>query len=109
MCQKQGSAHVPIAQGSKVGLAIHTLQQTPIYGVREAPQGDTTGWYIWGGPYSDAPDFFQPVHAAHLAAMLPIVLPFLGLEPGFKFITDMQGHEDVWHESLTDLTSNHHE
>lgn len=102
MCQKRGSDYVPAAQGSKVGLAIHTLDQAPIYGVREAPEGDTCGWYIWGGPYSEAPDFFQPVHAEHLAAMLPIVMPFLGLEPGFKFITDRQGYEDVWCQSRQD-------
>jgi hypothetical protein len=101
MCQKHGSTYVPAARGSKVGLAIHTLDQTPVYGVREAPEGDTCGWHIWAGPHSDAPDFFKPVHADHLAAMLPIVQPFLGLEPGFKFITDINGYEDVWRESMT--------
>ena len=43
--------------------------------------------------------FFQPVHVDHLVNLLPIVLPFLGLEPGFKFITDTTGYEDVWLEN----------
>lgn len=99
MCTKHGASFTPADSGLKVGLALDTLKLNPIYGVRESLVGDTTGWYIWGGPHSDAPDFFQPVHVDHLADLLPIVLPFLGLEPGFKFITDQSGYEDVWRES----------
>jgi hypothetical protein len=99
MCEKHGAMFTPVKSGLKVGLAIGTLKLNPIYGVRESMDGDTTGWFIWGGPHSDAADFFQPVHVDHLAELLPIVLPFLGLEPGFKFITDRSGYEDVWRET----------
>jgi len=99
MCEKHGSAFTPSPSGLKVGIALSTLKLNPIYGVREPIRGDTSGWYIWGGPHSEAPDFFQPVHVDHLPDLLPIVLPFLGLEPGFKFITDTTGYEDVWFEN----------
>jgi hypothetical protein len=76
----------------------------PINGHRHAPIGETTGWYIWaGGEMSDAPDFFVPLHVAHLAVWCPDVLPFLGLPPGWRFQI-APGHEDVWEDrSLLDV------
>ena len=70
----------------------------PINGLRHPIQGDTTGWYIWaGGEPSTAPDFFQPVHVAHLVEWCPLALKFLGLPPGWRFqVAD--GHEDVWED-----------
>lgn len=97
MCEKHGSAFHPPVGGHKVGIALRTLALNPIHGLREPQQDDATGWYIWGGPYSEEPDFFQPVHVDHLIDLLPMVMPFLGLEPGFKFITDSHGYADVWH------------
>jgi hypothetical protein len=104
ICAKHGSAFTPASSGLKVGLALQTLELNPIYGVREAAKGDASGWYIWGGPHSEEADFFQPVHIDHLAELIPLVLPYLGLEPGFKFIIDPAGYEDVWRESTTGIT-----
>ena len=68
----------------------------PINGLRHPIQGDTTGWFIWaGGEPSTAPDFFQPVHVAHLADWCPLALKFLGLPPGWRFLV-ADGYEDVW-------------
>jgi hypothetical protein len=82
----------------KTGLAIKSLNQVPIYGVRCQPETGTNGWFIWGGLYSSADDFFEPVHTVHLSDLLPIVLPYLRLPPGYKFIVDQSGYEDVWFE-----------
>lgn len=98
ICEKFGSKFIPALRNLKVGLARQTLELSPVYGVREPLVGDTTGWYIWAGPHSDDPDFFQAVHAEHLSDILPLVMPYLGLEPGFKFIIDASGYEDVWFE-----------
>ena len=98
ICAKYNSRFIPAMNGLKIGLAIETLRLNPIHGVREQPLEGAAGWYIWGGAYSDAEDFFKPVHIDHLNELLPIVLPFLALEPGFKFITDAFGYEDVWRE-----------
>ena len=74
-----------------------------IHGLRHPPEGDTTGWYIWRGEWSESGDFFEPLHAWHLAERLPEVLPYLALPPGWRFLL-APGHEDVWYdESLLTL------
>jgi hypothetical protein len=41
------------------------------------------------------PDFYQPLHVAHIAEYLPSVESYLSLPPSYRFqIGD--GHEDVW-------------
>ncbi|MGE8659960.1 MAG: hypothetical protein ACN6O8_24700 [Achromobacter sp.] len=48
--------------------------------------------------YADHTDFFQPVHTAHLAVLLPEVADYLRLPPGARFISDNPGYEDAWLE-----------
>ncbi|MEW4429666.1 hypothetical protein AB1I68_19555 [Paenibacillus pabuli] len=50
------------------------------------PVGDTTGWYIWAGEYSDADDFFVPLHTAHVDEWDPKIKKYLGLAPGCRFL-----------------------
>ena len=100
VCQRVNSEFVASDESKKVGLAIATMNQSPIYGARVFPTSDTTGWYIWAGPRSEDPDFYQPVHAAHLKELCPVILKYLGLAPGYKFIVDHNGYEDVWFEGL---------
>jgi len=99
-CNAYGSEFVPSLGDLKVGLATQTLSESPIYGVRSALVGDTTGWYLWAGPFSDDPEFFKPVHAEHIITILPILDQYLGLAPGYKFIIDTNGYEDVWFEQI---------
>jgi hypothetical protein len=83
----------------KLGLALATLVQQPINGLRHPPTDDTTGWYVWGGEeLSPADDFFQPVHVAHLNDVLPAITPYLGLPPGWRFQV-APGHEDAWFDA----------
>nr|WP_307437022.1 hypothetical protein [Labrys monachus] len=95
-----GVPFVPVSEWLKVGIASNArtgLQ--PLNGLRHPPQGDTTGWYIWAGEIlSDADDFFQPVHVAHLSEIYPAVLPYLGLPPGWRFLI-ADGYEDIWFDS----------
>ena len=100
ICAKYNSEFVMALPGSKTGLAMETLHLSPIYGVREHPNEIVSGWFIWAGPYSKDPDFYQPCHTIHLQELLPIVIPYLGLAPGYKFIIDTAGYEDVWFETL---------
>ncbi|WP_414449633.1 hypothetical protein AB4851_27750 [Burkholderia sp. 22PA0099] len=80
-----------------VAVAISTLGEMPIYGTRiSLPDGGNISWFFHCGEYSDAADFYKPVHAEHLSEMLPSVLKYLRLPPGSKFIIDDQGYEDVW-------------
>ena len=54
----------------------------PVNGLRHWPEGDTSGWYIWAGEYSEDPDFFKPLHIEHLMEWCPWVEKYLGLAPG---------------------------
>jgi hypothetical protein len=51
----------------------------PVYGIRHAVEGGTTGWHLWTGEYSEADDFFVPWHTAHLHERWPEVVPYLAL------------------------------
>lgn len=100
VCARFDSAFAPVDPDLKVGVALETLERMPITGVRIAPENGTNGWYLWGGDSSDSPDFFKPVHAQHLIEILPLVVKYLALEPGFKFMVDHEGYEDVWREDM---------
>lgn len=105
VCQKYGQKWVAAPQQLKVGIADNVRTgQLPINGLRHAPEGDTTGWYIWaGGEPSRDVEFFKPLHVEHLAEWCSAVIPYLGLPPGFRFQIALN-HEDVWQdESLLDL------
>ena len=97
ICDKYGlPAQAP---ADMVALAIGSLDQSPIYGTRiDLPENGTISWFIHCGAHSEASDFYQPLHAAHLAELLPQVLAYLALPSGSKFILDRAGYEDVWRE-----------
>jgi hypothetical protein len=81
----------------KVGISLNVgtgLQ--PVNGLRHSPVGDTSGWYIWAGEaYSSDADFFMPLHVSHLPARCQIVMPYLALPPGWRFLL-ADDYEDVW-------------
>ncbi|MES2354410.1 MAG: hypothetical protein V4568_08390 [Pseudomonadota bacterium] len=80
----------------KVGISRSAREGTkPIHGLRINPEKDTNGWYIWVGDWSDDPNFFVPLHGVHLKEWAPLVLPYLGLEPGWRFLIT-EDYEDVW-------------
>ncbi|AJO79184.1 hypothetical protein [Pseudomonas sp. MRSN 12121] len=83
-----------------IAVALATLGRSPIYGTRIAlPEGGNVSWFIHCGDYSDAEDFYQPVHAEHLHERLPHVMNYLCLPAGARFIIDTEGYEDVWIEA----------
>ncbi len=99
ICKESGSKFDPPADGLKVGVARNVRTGLlPLNGLRHAPGVGTTGWYIWAGDtLSDASDFFEPVHVEHLEDWCPRVLPYLALEPGWRFLV-ADDHEDVWRD-----------
>lgn len=83
----------------KVGIARNVREGVePINGLRVKPVGDTTGWYIWAGEWSDDPDFFVPLHAKHLSSWCPLVIPYLQLPTGWRFLLAPE-YEDVWFDA----------
>lgn len=98
ICDRYGMQGM--APEEMVAVALRTLGAMPIHGTRIAlPRDGTIGWFIHCGEHSDADDFYQPIHTAHLATLLPRVVDYLRLPPGTKFIIDDQGYEDVWMEA----------
>lgn len=99
MCKKYHAEIFPVSDVSKVGVADNVRQKDlyPVNGLRHHPEGDTNGWYIWAGEdFSDAEDFFLPLHTVHLQTLRPEVIPFLALSPGYRFLIGENGYEDVW-------------
>ncbi|MGS0895867.1 immunity protein Imm33 domain-containing protein [Burkholderia stagnalis] len=97
ICARHGLSAVE--PEDRVAVAMSTLGRMPVYGARIVlSDGDDVSWFFHCGEYSAADDFYQPLHAAHLATCLPSVLPYLRLPPGARFIIDDTGYEDVWIE-----------
>ena len=96
VCNQFGFEYEPINSQHRVAINLESFEQMPIYGVRIKPVDNNTGWYIWGGEYFDDISFYAPVHADHLDQILPAVQKYLALAPGWKFIIDNTGYEDVW-------------
>jgi len=104
ICQKYQAGFLESLPQEKLGIAVETIGQLPINGLRHKPEESTCGWYIWCGEgFSDAPDFFKPLHVGHVTDYLPEVEEFLGLEPGYRFLLAGE-HVDVWRDpKLIDL------
>lgn len=96
VCERYDAVYVACDPALKVGIAWNVKSRMePIHGLRLPPVGDTTGWYIWSGEYSEADDFFVPLHAAHVRDWNPLLLPYLGLAPGWRFVIATD-YEDIW-------------
>ena|ERR1035441_3420738 len=105
ICEKYGTPFSPVSPELKVGIAQNVKAGLkPLNGLRHPPEGDTSGWYIWAGEtLSTDPAFFVPVHIEHLAEWCPEALKYLGLPPGWRFLT-AGDYEDVWEDkSLLDV------
>ena len=96
-CERFGSVFSPPGEDESVGIALATLSLLPLNALRQPTEGGTCGWYIWGGEYSDNPEFFQPLHIHHLVAHAPALIPYLALAPGWRVLL-APGHEDVWYD-----------
>ncbi len=99
-CKRFGAIPFSCNGDEKLGVAIETIGQLPIHGLRQKPENGTCGWYIWcGGEMSEDPDFFEPLHVAHIREYLPEVEQYLSLPPGFRFLIAGE-YEDVWNDPL---------
>ena len=98
-CRRFGAEFVPTESDCKLGIALQTLSNLPIHGLRRIGVGDTCGWYVWAGvEMSEESEFFQPLHVVHLGEHCPTIIPYLGLVPGWRFLLKPD-HEDVWFDA----------
>lgn len=99
ICRKFSVNYIPSPDNFKVGISRNIREgKMPINGLRHPLEGDTSGWYIWAGEYSEDPNFFVPLHIEHLKEWCPLVLKYLGLPPGYRFLVNNEGYEDVWED-----------
>jgi hypothetical protein len=99
LCKELNHPYLAAHPDSKVGFALETRGHLPINGLRHPPQGNTTGWYLWCGEEFPSDDHsFSPVHTRHLLQLQPEVLKFLGLPPGYRFLT-AGDYVDVWYDA----------
>jgi hypothetical protein len=98
ICDQWGAKFTLLDPGLRVGIALQTLDQVPLHGLRIPPEGNTCGWYFRAGDeYSEDPNFFQPLCVEHLEKYCPLAIPFLALPPGWRFLTDGE-YVDVWED-----------
>lgn len=97
LCKKLNVDFVPADNDLNVGLADNvTSDSQPIHGLRHPLAEGTTGWFVWAGEYSDAPDFFKPQCLKHLLDIRPDIIKYFALPPGHRFLVDNNGYEDIW-------------
>jgi hypothetical protein len=98
-CRKHGAVFVPCGDFEKVGISRNVKDRVlPINGLRLKPESGTSGWFLWAGEHmSDDPDFFVPLHVAHIEDWCAPVVKFLGLPPGWRFLC-AGDFEDVWED-----------
>jgi len=100
ICAKYGFKFESSDLNLKVGISLNVKDEVePIHALRHPAEGDTTGWYIWSGDYSEDNDFFKPLHLSHLTEWCPLILPYLGLPAGSRVLIANNGnYVDVWED-----------
>ncbi|WP_345817714.1 hypothetical protein AAGS40_30425 (plasmid) [Paraburkholderia sp. PREW-6R] len=99
VCMRFGADFFGCDLSLKVGVARNVQDGLrPLNGLRLQPGNDVCGWYLWAGDeFSHAEDFFVPLHGIHLKEWAPLVIPYLGLPPGWRFLITEQ-YEDAWED-----------
>jgi hypothetical protein len=97
ICLRYGAEFFDAEPDLTVGIALNVRDGLlPVNGLRLKPEGTATGWFIWAGESSsEADDFYQPLHASHIAEWSPLISKYLGLPPGWRFLVTPD-YEDVW-------------
>lgn len=99
ICRMYRTEYTPPEPGSNLGIALSTMEQEPIEGVRLQVEKGTCGWYIHGGEYLAADDFCDSLCVDHVFERCRLALPFLGLPPGWRFRTDTEGTFEAWFDA----------
>jgi hypothetical protein len=100
ICRKYDAECVPLNIDLKIGISDNFFSgELPLNGLRHPAEGDTCGWYLWAGEtFSEAANFFNPLHISHLVDQHAEILRYLGLPPGWRFLI-AGDHEDVWFDA----------
>jgi hypothetical protein len=100
LCEKYGAVFLATPFNKFIGISLQSIDtfKMPINGLRHPNETEQVeNWYIWAREFSDASDFFQPVHVSHLLEICPKAINYLGLAPGWRFLFD-NVYEYVWYD-----------
>ena len=99
LCEEFESSYIKVSGDDVVAVAVNTLNQEPIVGIRKNPEPEeNVAWFIYGGEMGEGEDFFETMTVRELQDILPEALPYLALAEGFRFMIDREDYEDVWKE-----------
>jgi hypothetical protein len=103
ICERYGALYLASPFDKLIGVAIESFKGKglmTINGLRHPIESEqSANWYIWAGEnFSEADDFFKPMHVSHLLELCPQALCYLGLPPGWRFLFDNKQYEDVWYD-----------
>lgn len=99
LCEEFDSAYIEVKGDDLVAVALESIKQEPIVGIRKKPvAGETVSWYIYGGELQTNEEDFEIMSIKELQDILPDVLPYLALDNGYRFMIDQDDYEDVWKE-----------
>lgn len=97
LCEEFGSAYIEVTGDDVVAVAVKSLAQDPLVGIRKKT-ADQVSWYIYAGELKEGIDDFETMTVRELQDILPEVLPYLALDVGYRFMIDEDDYEDVWKE-----------
>ncbi|WP_122901421.1 hypothetical protein [Acinetobacter sp. B51(2017)] len=103
VCEQYGSAYRAVNDQDVIAIAVQSLTEESIVGIRNLPDSDGIAWFIYGGELDDADDFFHTITVKELEEVFPEALPFLALDTGYRFLIDHDEYEDVWREGESDI------
>lgn len=97
ICDKYGADFDLPVPGTRIGVASNVKSSLiPINGLRHPPYANMCGWFIWATETFPVDNHaFVPLHWSHLPEWNPLAIKYLGLPPGWRFLTDGI-YEDVW-------------
>ena len=73
ICKKYNTEMLVPEPNVKLGIALSSIVQMPINGVRHIIENGTCGWYIWcGEELSEDKEFFKPLHVCHVNIYLQL-------------------------------------
>jgi hypothetical protein len=100
-CSRFGVKYFAAPDDQFLAISLNVREGAmPLNGCRFKPEGDQTGWFIWGGEDTHHEDdrFYKSLHVSHINNWSPLVSKYLGLPPGWRFLV-ADGYEDVWFDT----------
>jgi hypothetical protein len=99
ICRLYSENYSPVEDDQTVGISKINQKLYPINGERTKIIGIFSGWMIWfGSEIPQGKTNFESMCKVHLKNKIPLIIPYLSLPPGYRFMIDDKGFEDIWYD-----------